>query len=140
MSLAVFCLSFLFIGLISHMSRFRQSGWRTLARAYRYAGKFSGEKWYFSNVEFHRKFCYWDGYGLTLIIGANSEGLYLGQMFPFQLAHPAILVPWSDVRAVNYKNPRISRTPVLILGRRPRVRIRVDRELRDKIGKYLQIN
>jgi hypothetical protein len=137
MLLSIMCLLVMLavIFFASHASQSRRTGWRALAQTYRYPDKFCGEKWYFRDVGFHRKFCYWDGYGLTLIIGANSEGLYLAQVFPFQFAHPALLVPWSDVRSVNYRNRRISQTPCLVLGKRKRVRIKISARLAEIIGK-----
>jgi hypothetical protein len=39
----------------------------------------------------------------VLIIGANSEGLYLATLPFFPFFHPALLIPWSEIHSTDWK-------------------------------------
>jgi hypothetical protein len=67
------------------------SGWALLAREYRHHGEFDGPRWWFQ----HGKVGLVDIRG-GLIVGANTNGLYLGMITLFRPGHPPLLIPWSD--------------------------------------------
>ena len=67
------------------------SGWGLLARKYRLRGHFDGKRW---EVQYGRVGPISIRGGL--ILGANSEGLYLGMIPLFRPGHPPLLIPWKD--------------------------------------------
>ena len=84
---------FLFLWLVVSILLSYTGGWATLAREFRYRVTFNGSKWrgesgYMRGIAHYRN---------CLVIGANHEGLYLSVFFPFRLAHPPMLIPWSEV-------------------------------------------
>jgi hypothetical protein len=67
------------------------SGWALLARKYKLRGHFNGHRrWFVSGrigiVPIHQ----------ALVVGANSEGLYLAVFPLFRPGCPPLLIPWSD--------------------------------------------
>ena len=84
---------FLFLWLVVSILLSYTGGWATLARKFRYRPTFNGSRWrgesgYMRGIAHYRN---------CLVIGANPEGLYLSVFFPFRLAHPPMLIPWSEV-------------------------------------------
>jgi hypothetical protein len=99
----------------------RVAGWTLLARAYRFSGTFRGVVWKCPTYKIIRM--KWDGFegaltasfpwlprdipderfgygGGELTVGANTEGLYLAQLFVFRPGHAPLFIPWRDI-AVN---------------------------------------
>ena len=68
-------------------------GWRQLSKCYRSTGFFKGRKFYFQSAAMRLL----TGYNRVLILGINSEGLYLSILFLFRVGHPPLLVPWEDI-------------------------------------------
>lgn len=68
-------------------------GWFSLARRFRSQAPFVGSKWRGQSGMMrglgHYRNC--------LVIGANPTGLYLAVFLPFRVAHPPLLIPWSEV-------------------------------------------
>lgn len=69
------------------------SGWRALARRYRAAVRPEGAHfaWQAGNIGGL-------GYRDCLTIRVAAEGLYLAMAWPFRAGHPALLLPWADLR------------------------------------------
>ena len=84
----------LFVCAFSMALNAHLSGWYNLAQEYRTLTPFFGRTWHLRAATF-RSFT---GYWLTLIIGANQEGLYLAQLWPMSWIHPPLLIPWRDVQ------------------------------------------
>jgi hypothetical protein len=38
-----------------------------------------------------------------LTLGASIEGLYMSVMFPFRIAHPPLLIPWTEIHVERQK-------------------------------------
>jgi len=67
-------------------------GWGRLARAYRAAQPFTGQKWSWQTGWFG-----WARYRGVLTLGADSTGLSLEVMRLFRIAHPPLFIPWGDI-------------------------------------------
>ncbi len=128
--------------LLAHVFESRANGWRLLAQTYAHNGGFSGQRWYFGDVLFKRRggLLYgwrYGAYGIALVMGASSEGLYMAMIPPFRLGHPSILVPWVDVNRAEidrvHKKPSLS----LNLGRESPITVTVRGRLVGQIGKYV---
>lgn len=70
------------------------TGWRDLARHYRYKGQPLQKKAYMQSASMRTR---WMGYHNCLTVGKGPEGLYIGVFFLFRLAHPPLFVPWQDI-------------------------------------------
>ncbi len=71
------------------------SGWHHLARRYRWRGPPPAgvEPLVRGRVGIIR-------YASTLRVARHETGLFLGQLLPFRLGHPPLLIPWSAVQTV----------------------------------------
>jgi hypothetical protein len=69
-------------------------GWSRLAGSYRATEPFTGQRWSWQSGGLG-----WSRYRGVLTIGADPTGLYLDVMVLFRIAHPALLIPWSDITA-----------------------------------------
>lgn len=87
----------LWVGLILGILRY-VSGWAYLARVYRARQAFSGEHRWFRSGSLNLV-----NFNNCLTIGTDSDGLYIGTVFPFSLAFPALLIPWQEVTATASK-------------------------------------
>ena len=89
---------FAFLGLVvcglSVAVQAHFSGWYRLAKRYRASTPFSGRTWHLRATSFRAFTSYW----LTFVIGANREGIYLAQCWPWSWTHPPLFVPWGDVK------------------------------------------
>ena len=87
--LAVLLFTWLAVSLVVSYT----GGWYSLARSFRTDSTFTGMKW--------RGESGWmrgiGQYHNCLVIGASPEGLFLSVFFPFRIAHPPLLIPWSEV-------------------------------------------
>ncbi|MBI2093912.1 MAG: hypothetical protein HYT88_04245 [Candidatus Omnitrophica bacterium] len=68
------------------------SHWSTLARQFSENGRFSGRKRHFQSGEVGIV-----GYGSSLTVGGNPQGLYLGVLWPFAFGSPPLLIPWQSI-------------------------------------------
>ena len=73
-------------------------GWSALARHYRNVEPFEGKKHHFCSGKIS-----FGNYGNCLIVGANSDGLYLHVFLLFRVGHPPLFIPWTDL------TPRVKR-------------------------------
>ncbi|MGH9380057.1 MAG: hypothetical protein ACRD2Z_05545 [Thermoanaerobaculia bacterium] len=69
-------------------------GWQRLAEHYVASARFSGERFYFCSAQIG-----YVNYGGCLTLGASPDGLYLAVFPLFRVAHPPLVIPWSDVIA-----------------------------------------
>jgi|NGEPerStandDraft_6_1074524.scaffolds.fasta_scaffold15435_1 hypothetical protein len=71
----------------------RVSGWRALARVYPALSAFVGRRYRLCNVGFRRS----TYYRSCVTFGTSPEGLFVALFLPFQIGHPPVFVPWSDI-------------------------------------------
>jgi hypothetical protein len=69
------------------------SGWALLARRFPERNMYTGQRSWGQSGEM-RWMC---GYRRVLVVGANSEGLYLATLPFFPLFHPALFIPWAEI-------------------------------------------
>ncbi len=105
-------------------------GWASLAKVYRAADTFSGNRWWCQSARMQR----FVNYNNSLVIGANKRGLYLSIVFIFRMGHPPLFVPWDHVTIqegtwfhVRYLEFRFRRNPA--------VPLRISRRLGEKMAK-----
>ena len=55
----------------------------------------------------------------VLNIGTSDRGLYLSVLFPFSLAHPPLLIPWSEISRVEQVNSFLQDSYRLYVGSPP---------------------
>ena len=88
----------LFIGMwVGILFFFSRLGWADLASVYRAERSFEGRRWHWVSAQVGKV-----NWRSSLTMGANGEGLFLAPMkicFP-AVGHPALFIPWSDLRAV----------------------------------------
>ena len=103
--LVIFIAGWLAVGYL--VPRF--TGWRKLSEAYRASVPFEG-KWH----RFQTGYMRWGThYGNVLDVGVNAQGLYLSVFLLLRMGHPALFIPWSEI-----KSERVT------AGFFPRVRLR----------------
>ena len=105
------------------------SGWRGLARFYRFpGGRFSGATWRWQSGALR----YWTRYGNVLVVGASPEGLYLSTVFLFRAFHPPLLIPWNEIK-VHLQKPMFGKLVSFNLGWQLQIPLRVREDLGKKI-------
>jgi hypothetical protein len=72
-------------------------GWRLLAKKFRAAGPFSGQKWHMQSAAMR----WLSHYNSALTVGADSEGLFIVPLILFRAWHPPLFVPWAEITAQN---------------------------------------
>jgi hypothetical protein len=70
------------------------TGWSELAARYRTDAPFQGERWNFQSAQTR----YMSHYNGCLTFGANPQGMYVAPLIFFRIGHPALLVPWQELR------------------------------------------
>jgi hypothetical protein len=113
----------------------RHSGWTILARTYAVDHPFEGSIWRFPDVSF-RTTRGWTAYGITLVLGTNAKGLYLRQNGFFRMRHPAILVPWADIRFEDVQSGAFGKSVSLFLGPDPAIEMSCKGRIIDQLLKY----
>lgn len=98
--------------VIFTISRF---GWKSLADRYELMRPFEG-----LNLGITSAWINSMSYSRILRIRYSSDGLYLRPVFIFQLFHPAILIPWTEIVSVKVQKMILVRNVVLTIGS-PRV-------------------
>jgi hypothetical protein len=73
------------------------TGWRRLAAEYRAAERFQGSRW---PLDFLGMGVRVPGYGRRIIMGANSQGLWLSAGLLLRVAHPPLFIPWRGLSLV----------------------------------------
>jgi hypothetical protein len=88
--IAIFFLILLFLGGFIGVSY--ASGWRELARYYRYQNESITSKKLLLWACLR-----WVSYKACLYIGANPQGVYLAVLSLFSAASPKLFIPWNDI-------------------------------------------
>jgi len=111
MLLVIFLITFTVVGcgLLFAFSVF--GGWGDLARRFPAAGKPPGQYYRFRSARVGGI-----GYMNVLTVGVCDEGLYLGVLFLFRLAHPPLLIPWSEVTEVRVDRSLLGSTCQVRIG------------------------
>jgi hypothetical protein len=99
-------------------------GWSALARHHVAQSPFSGRRFRFRSARLGRSV----GYSNCLTLGASPHGLYLEVLPFFRIAHPPLLIPWSEITAREVPGG-LSATVDLALARPPGTTVRVSRDL-----------
>jgi hypothetical protein len=80
--------------LVSH-SLAAMGGWRALAEVYPARSPFTGTRFRLRSARLGGHV----NYNSCLTLGAGPAGLYLAVLPMFLVAHPPLLIPWSDITA-----------------------------------------
>jgi hypothetical protein len=90
---------FILLWCVASFSLSLLGGWFSLAQHYRATQPFVGERWHMRSASLR-----FVSYGSCLILGSNTQGLFLSVLFPFRIGHPPLFIPWSEVlSAEHYK-------------------------------------
>jgi len=81
----------------------RLTGWRRLAAEYRAAEPFQGSRW---PLDFLGMGARIPGYGRRVIMGANTQGLWLSVGLFFRVGHPPLFIPWRGLSLVRAEQVR----------------------------------
>jgi hypothetical protein len=103
-------------------------GWRELARHHTAETPFSGTRFRFRSARFARSV----RYGGCLTLGASATGLYV-EVFPlFRIAHPPLLIPWSEIAVHELGRGRFAAVE-LAFTRPPGSAVRISRRLAEAL-------
>jgi hypothetical protein len=102
-------------------------GWSSLAQHYQSQADFSGKKWYFQSGRLG-----WVNYNGCLTVGSNYRGVYLAVFPLFRPGHPALFIPWYDIRTTEHQGWLFAYRD-FTFAKAPSVRLRVWRRLGDKL-------
>jgi hypothetical protein len=105
----------------------RIGGWSTLARRYRAEQPFTGQRFPYCSGTLGMV-----GYNKVLVLGVDERGLHIAVPKIFAIGHPALLVPWSQVKA-SRKHKLWVPTVGFELGASPAITLRMHRRFADKI-------
>lgn len=103
-------------------------GWSTLANHYAAHSGFAGRRFYFRSAQLGAGV----GYSACLTLGTDPAGLYLAVLPLFRMAHPPLLIPWSEITARETKS-WFSATVELRFTRVPMVSVRISRPLAEAL-------
>jgi hypothetical protein len=99
-------------------------GWRALAQHYVASSPFSGQRFRFRSAQLGG----YVNYGGCLTLGAGPSGLYLAVLPLFRMAHPPLIVPWTDITAREVRSWFLSAIE-LEFAKVPGVSVRLSRRL-----------
>jgi hypothetical protein len=103
-------------------------GWSTLANHYVARSRVPGRHFYFRSAQLGAGV----GYGACLTLGTGPAGLYLAVLPLFRMAHPPLLIPWSDITARETKS-WFSTTVELRFTKAPMASVRISRQLAEAL-------
>ena len=110
------------------------SGWRLLAKRFRFQGIFTGAKWSMQSARMRTM----SHYNNALTIGADMTGLYIAPVFFFRIWHPPLFIPWVEITAVRKTQLFFFKFVELRLGRSEEVpftiRVRLAAEIEAAAG------
>lgn len=120
----------------------RASGWHRLAKHYPNPGG-SHAEWISMPDFFDRPgrggmiVDFNNGQTDAIKLGVDGQGVYLSMSFPFNIFHPPIFVPWSDVNSVAQGTPWSDKTAEIrfTFALSPNVPLDVDLQVADEIQK-----
>lgn len=92
---ALFPLFFVGMWLLVSFLLASMGGWRALAQHYIASSPFDGRRFRFRSAQLGG----YVNYGGCLTLGAGPSGLYLAVLPFFRMAHPPLIIPWSDIAA-----------------------------------------
>ncbi len=105
------------------------SGWLALSKRFRARDQFYGMVWPFRRARMR----FYTRYDNVLEVGADQAGLFL-RMFPlFRIAHPPLLIPWSEISVVPGEYGLIFKKRELRLGREEDIPLRISASLCEKL-------
>ena len=99
-------------------------GWRVLALHYPAQSSFSGKRFRFRSAQLGG----YVNYGGCLTLGASPHGLYVAVLPFFRLAHPPLLIPWSDITAREARSWLVAAIE-LKFAKAPEASVRLSRRL-----------
>lgn len=73
----------------------RYTGWARLAKAYPQAHPFRGKQYHFGCLKMKGA----GGYNNCVVYGADDQGIYLSMWPVFRIGHPAMFLPWQEIKA-----------------------------------------
>ncbi|HPR54908.1 MAG TPA: hypothetical protein PLV84_07250 [Deltaproteobacteria bacterium] len=76
----------------------RIGGWSALAAHYRESTPYQGRTFRFQSASLR----WMMGYNNCLAFGPGQGGLHISVAFPLRIAHPPLLIPWSEIRAERF--------------------------------------
>jgi hypothetical protein len=97
------------------------SGWRLLAKRFRFQGVFTGAKWNMQSARMRTM----ARYNNVLTIGADNTGLFIVPMFLFRAWHPPLFIPWVEITAICKTQLFFFKFVELRLGRSEEVPFRI---------------
>lgn len=103
--------------LIFALSR---QGWVTLAKRYRHAGGFDGQRVGVISAAVNS-----GNYKNSLLLKYNTDGFYLRPVFIFRIFHAPVFIPWTEVAAINDRSVMRGNTKELVIGRPEIARITI---------------
>ena len=86
-------------------------GWADLAARFKMEGKFHGTRIGLISASINSS-----SYQNSLILKYNDHGIYLNPILPFRPFHPALFIPWTEVKEVREKKIFIITYKELIIG------------------------
>ncbi|MDR3746046.1 MAG: hypothetical protein P4K80_07955 [Acidobacteriaceae bacterium] len=104
-------------------------GWRSLAQRYRTERTFPDHKRWLQSGQMYRMV----GYNNVLTVASDNEGIYLGVLFLFRIAHPPLFIPWSEIEIETPQQKFFVSVQKLRLGPD-----RIPLRLRTKLVEFLQ--
>lgn len=103
-------------------------GWWGLAKRYRTERTFPAHKRSLQRGQMRAG----TGYNGVLTLASDAEGLYLGVMFLFRVAHPPLFIPWSEIEIEEPKRWLFFLVQRLRLGPD-----RIPLQLRERLAQFL---
>jgi hypothetical protein len=128
---AIFPIYFLGLWLLVSTVISVMSGWFSLGEKFRNRVAFNGKKWWGQSGQMR----WLTNYTGCLILGANSQGLYLGALFLFRFMHPPLLVPWGEIRVRRTTRWLFGESVTFTMGHELGVNLRISGKLADKLRK-----
>lgn len=90
----------------------RYTGWARLAKAYPQAQPFRGKKHHFGCLKMKGM----GGYNNCVVYGADDQGIHLSMWPVFRIGHPAMLLPWQEMKAQRVPARGESWSKILLAG------------------------
>ena len=101
------------------------SGWRLLAKRFRFQGVFTGAKWSMQSARM-RMTAHYSG---ALTVGADNTGLFIVPFFLFRAWHPPLFIPWVEITATAKTQLYFFKVVELRLGRSEEIPFRINARL-----------
>lgn len=86
-------------------------GWMGLVKRYRTGKRGPGPVYWLEGGDIGAR------YRGALVFGIQPDGLRMSVLFPFRVGHPPLLIPWSDIEAVEEKKVLFGHVVVFRVGK-----------------------